>query len=73
MQIDVNDDFKFASVWLKSDEIDVPEIMESLAPIIADFRTRKYKFVIFQSGKADLLELTKDLLKHNKNLVANRF
>ena len=69
MQIDINVDFKFASVWLTSEEIDNQEIMDSLAPYIADFRARKFKFVIYQSGKGNLLELTKDLLKHNKNLV----
>lgn len=70
MQIDINTDFKFASVWLTKDEIDNQEIMNSLEPYIADFRARNYKFVIYQSGKEDMVELTKALLKHNKNLAA---
>lgn len=71
MQIEINEEFKFASIWLTNDEADDPCIMDNLKPIIEKFREKKYKFVIFYSGKRDLLNMTKDLLKHNKNLTAN--
>jgi len=62
MHIDINTDFKFASVWLTKDETDNQEIMDSLKPYIADFRARNFKFVIYQSGRGDLVELTQGLM-----------
>ena len=68
MQVEVNEQFKFASVWLTNEEKDNAEIINSLQPLIEKYKKMKYKFVVFQSGKQNLLDLTKDLLAHNKNL-----
>ena len=71
MNIDVNDEFKFAVIWLTNEEKENQNIQDSIKSIIAEYRQKKYKFVIMESGRQDLLELTKSLLNHNKNLVVN--
>lgn len=71
MKIEVFDNLKFACVWLTKEESDNQEIKESLKPIMAEYKAKKYKFVVYHSGKCSLLEQTQDLLKHNKNLAIN--
>ncbi len=70
MKIEVNDQFKFASVWLTNEEKNNPEVREKLLPLMMEYKEKKYKFVIYESGIRDLLEQTKGLLSHNKNLKA---
>lgn len=72
MQVEENEQFKFASVWLTNEEKDNADIINSLQPLIEKYKKMKYKFVIFQSGKQNLLDVTKDLLAHNKNLDRSR-
>lgn len=71
MKVEVNDQFRFASVWLTNEEKDNKQIRESLQSLMAKYKSKKYKFVIYESGSRDLLEQTKDLLSHNKNLRVN--
>lgn len=71
MKVEVNDQFRFASVWLTNEEKNDQQLRESLQSLIAEYKSKKYKFVIFESGSRDLLEQTKGLLGHNKNLRAN--
>lgn len=71
MKIEVNHQFKFAYIWLTNDEGSDEKIRVELQPLIDEYKEKKYKFVIYFSGKQELLELTKSLLKHNKNLVCN--
>lgn len=71
MKIEVNEQFRFASVWLTNEEKDDQQIRESLQPLMKEYQSKKYKFVVFESGSRDLLEQTKGLLSHNKNLRAN--
>lgn len=70
MKVEVNERFKFACVWLTNEEKVNEQIRESLKPLMAEYKARKFKFVIFESGNRDLLEQTKGLLSHNKNLGA---
>ena len=72
MKVEVNDRFRFASVWLTNEEKDNPQVREKLQPLMDKYKEMKYKFVIFESGSRDLLEQTKGLLSHNKSLVANK-
>lgn len=71
MNVEVNDEFKFATVWLTNEEKKDPRIRDFLKPVITEYQQKKYKFVIMESGEKDLLDLTKALLSHNKNLAAN--
>ncbi len=71
MQIEVNEQFRFASVWLTNDEKENLDVLNALQPLIEKYKAMKYRFVVFQSGTQNLLELTQGLLAHNKNLVRN--
>lgn len=71
MKVEVNDQFRFAFVWLTNEEKNNQQIRESLQPLMTEYKSKKYKFVVFESGSRDLLEQTKGLLSHNKNLRAN--
>lgn len=71
MNVEVNDEFKFATVWLTNEEKKDPQIRDFLKPVITEYQQKKYKFVIMESGEKDLLDLTKALLSHNKNLATN--
>lgn len=72
MKVEVNDKFKFACVWLTKEEKNNEKIKINLDALIQEYKEKKYKFVIFESGEKDLLELTKSLLSHNKNLVTSK-
>lgn len=72
MKVEVNDRFRFASVWLTNEEKNNQQIRVSLQSLMAEYKSKKYKFVVFESGDRDLLEQTKGLLSHNKNLRANK-
>lgn len=71
MEVEVNDRFRFAGVWLTNEEKDNPQVREKLQPLMDKYKEMKYKFVIFESGSRDLLEQTKGLLSHNKSLTAS--
>lgn len=71
MKVEVNDQFRFAFVWLTNEEKNDQQIRESLQPLMTEYKSKKYKLVVFESGSRDLLEQTKGLLSHNKNLRAN--
>ena len=66
--IEVNDAFKFVCVYLTSEEEGDSEIEKRLTLLIDKYRSKKYKFFVMHSGKEDLLDLTKALLSHNKNI-----
>lgn len=70
MQLEVNDEFRFVSIWLANEEeLKRDQYIQELQEQIDDYRARKYKFVVYYSGTGDLLQLTGDLLSHNKNLM----
>ena len=72
MNIEINDEFKFAGVWLTNQEKEDDRIRNELLPIIRKFRDKKYRFVIYESGKENLAELTGALLSHNRNLALKK-
>lgn len=70
MQLEVNDKFRFVSIWLTNEEeSERDRYIQELQEQIDDYRSKKYKFVVYYSGTGDLLQLTGDLLSHNKNLI----
>ena len=69
MKVEVNDRFRFACVWLTNEEKENQQIREKLLPLMAEYKAKKYKFVVYESGNGDLLEQTKELLSHNKNIA----
>ena len=46
-------------------------VNRELAPLYAEYKKKKYR-VVFSSDKGDMLELTKDLLKHNLELSVRK-
>lgn len=68
MNLTVNNESKYAIVWMNNVEKDDPEMMKSLQPLIEECKEKKYRLVIFESGKKDLVAKTTDLLIHNRGL-----
>jgi len=68
MNLTVNNESKYAIVWMNNAEKDDPEMMKSLQPLIEECKEKKYRLVIFESGKQDLVAKTTDLLIHNRGL-----
>jgi len=70
MEIIVRDDKKRVEVWLTRAERDDVELRASLKLLFAEYKAKKYLCAIFNSGDGDLLAATRDLLLHNKELIA---
>ena len=72
MEINVHDDKKYVSIWLTKAESADTELKSKLESLYAEFKKKKYRVVIFESGNGDLALLTKALLAHNLEVVARR-
>ena len=68
----VHNDMKLVEIWLTKAESDDDAFRRKLEPIFAEYKKKKYRVVVFSSGKGDMLELTKDLLKHNLELSVRK-
>ena len=68
----VHDDMKLVEIWLAKAESDDDVFRRKLEPIFAEYKKKKYRVAVFSSGKGDMLELTKDLLKHNLELSVRK-
>ena len=66
MEIIVNDSSKIVEIWLSSAEKDSTAVHNSLKPVYAAYKAKKYKVAVFQSGSGNLFGNTKDLLLHNR-------
>lgn len=65
MKVEINEEKKLAIVWLSKNED-----KEMAQPAIDQHRENGYMVVVFRSGKADLVQNTAMLLKHNKECLA---
>ncbi len=70
MQMNVYDNNKYVSIWLTKAEAADAQLRESLTPLYQKYKDKKYRVVVFESGKGDLPTLTRDMLKHNLDLFA---
>lgn len=70
MQIVVNDDAKVVELWFKNGENPDSAIPSDIAPMVADYREKKYLICLYQSGTGDLSKLTSQLLVHNHQQTA---
>ena len=68
LNISINPQFRYASIWLTNEEQQDPDVNKQVEELLEDLKKQKYKLVIYKSGKGDLLEQTKGLLEHNKNV-----
>ena len=65
MEVEINDEGKLTVVWLGKNEG-----KEMAQPVIDQQRGNGYRVVIFRSGKADLVQNTAAILKHNIESLA---
>lgn len=70
MEISVRDAQKIVEVWLTNSEKNDPAVAAKLQPLYRAYRKQKYTVAVFQSGGADLLGCTRDLLRYNRKRVA---
>ena len=72
MQIQVHEDKRIVCVWLTKDESSDKATPAQIKNVIALFRPKKYLVVIFRSGTQELTESTRELLRYNRRLIAER-
>ena len=72
IELNIHNDQKYVSVWLTKAESADPALKESLKSLYSEYKQKKYRVVVFESGKGDLPMLTRDLLKHNIELSAQK-
>ena len=70
MILEVCDKNKIAYYWLSREEREDKALRESLKPDYRHWKAKGYKVCVFLSGKGDIVELTKELLIHNKEVLA---
>ena len=68
MRIHMDEEKKIAEIWLTKAESDDPAVEARLKPFYKECKDHKYLAVVYRSGRESLLETTKDLLRHNRNL-----
>ena len=70
MEIVVDDTKKRVEIWLTRAEKNDENLRELLKPLYAKYKRMKYLVAVFNSGDQDLYANTRDLLLHNRNLLA---
>lgn len=66
MEMNVRDDKKLVEIWLTNAEKIDPVLREGLKEIYAKYKAKKYMVAVFESGKGNLYENTRDLLLYNR-------
>jgi len=66
MEICVKDSLKIVEVWLTNVEQGDAALRKSLQPLFDEYKQKKYKVAVFESGRGDLLYNTAGLLLHNR-------
>ena len=70
MEISIRDAQKIVEVWLTNSEKNDPAGAARLQPLYRAYQKQKYTVAVFQSGSADLLGCTRDLLRYNRKRIA---
>ena len=66
MEIHVEHPQKIVEIWLTNAEQDDAALRESFKPLFEEYKQKKYKVAVFQSGCGDLAYDTAGLLLHNR-------
>ena len=70
LEISIRDAQKIVEVWLTNAEKNDPAVAARLTPLYRAYQKQKYTVAVFQSGGADLLGCTRDLLRYNRKRIA---
>ena len=71
MELDIHKDKKIICIWLPRSEADY-EPSAFVRAVFSEYKKLRYSVAILKSGIEDLTELTADLLKYNRRLMAKR-
>ena len=72
MEMNIHDDAQIVEIWLTNAEKTDPVLQDELKGIYAEYKAKKYMVAVFESGKGDLYENTRDLLLFNRRRSAER-
>ena len=64
----VHDEKRFVEIWLTGDEARDERLKKRLLPLYRKYKSRSYFVAVYESGRQDLTEGMKSLLKHNREL-----
>lgn len=70
MTLEICEKTRIAYYWLTREEDETTK--ELLKPEFKDWKNKGYKVCVFISGTGNLVDLTKELLIHNKELAAQK-
>ena len=72
MEMNIHDDTQIVEIWLTNAEKTDPVLQDELKGIYAEYKAKKYMVAVFESGKGDLYENTRDLLLFNRRRSAEK-
>ncbi len=72
MEMSIRDDQKIVEIWLTNAEKIDPVLRDWLKEIYAKYNAKKYMVAVFESGRGDLYENTRDLLIFNRRRSAEK-
>ena len=72
MKINVRDDIKVVEVWLTQEEKQDAVLRDQLKPLYQEYKAKKYRVAVFESGSRDLWEETSALLCYTRKRIAQR-
>ena len=64
----VHDEKKFVEIWLTFGEARDECLRKRLLPLYRKYKNRSYLVAVYESGRGDLTEGMKSLLKYNREL-----
>lgn len=70
MEVRISDERRLVEVWLTNAEKDDPTVRESLRPLYAKYKLKKYLVAVYASGGCDLYQSTLNLLSYNQKRLA---
>lgn len=72
MNLLVDETHKIVELWLTNAEQQDPAFAAHVEQLCAEWHEKKYRAVVFCSGKRELYGLTEGLLLHNRTAAAHR-
>lgn len=72
MTLEVCEKNRIAYYWLSREEKDDADIQNKLEDEYREWKSKRYKVCTFVSGSGNLVDLTKELLIHNKLIIAKK-